>query len=33
MLDKNRKPLMGKDGQPDQQRMFDSVSPFPVPKY
>jgi len=33
MLDKNRKPVMGKDGQPDRQRMFDSVSPFPVPKY
>ena len=33
MLDKNKKPVMGKDGQPDRQRMFDSVSPFPVPKY
>ena len=33
MLDKNGKPVIGKDGQPDQQRMFDSVSPFPVPKF
>ena len=33
MLDKDRKAVMGKDGQPERQRMFDSVSPFPVPKY
>ena len=33
MLDKNKQAVMGKDGQPDRQRMFDSVSPFPVPKY
>ncbi len=33
MNDKNKKPLMGKDGRPDEQRLFDSVSPFPVPKY
>ena len=25
--------VIGKDGRPDVQRMFDSVSPFPVPKY
>jgi cell division septation protein DedD len=33
MLDKNQKPVIGKDGRPEKQRMFDSVSPFPVPKY
>jgi len=33
MINKEGKPVMGKDGRPDEQRMFDSVSPFPVPKY
>ncbi len=33
MLDGTKKPVIGKDGQPEKQRMFDSVSPFPVPKY
>ena len=33
MINKDGKPVAGKDGRPDEQRMFDSVSPFPVPKY
>jgi hypothetical protein len=33
MKDKNKQPVIGKDGRPEEQRMFDSVSPFPVPKY
>ena len=33
MMKSETVPVMGKDGRPDVQRMFDSVSPFPVPKY
>ena len=33
MMKSETAPVMGKNGQPDEQRMFDGVSPFPVPKY
>ena len=33
MMKSQTESVMGKDGRPDEQRMFDSVSPFPVPKY
>lgn len=33
MMKSKTEAVMGKDGRPEVQRMFDSVSPFPVPKY
>lgn len=33
MRDKDKKPVMGPDGKPLVQRLFDGVSLFPVPKY
>lgn len=33
MLDKDKKPVMGSDGRPMVQRLFDGVNLFPVPKY
>jgi hypothetical protein len=33
MLDKDKKPVMGSDGKPLVQRLFDGVNLFPVPKY
>jgi hypothetical protein len=33
MLDKDKKPMVGPDGKPLVQRLFDGVNLFPVPKY
>lgn len=33
MMKSKTESVTGKDGRPDEQRLFDSVSPFPVPKY
>jgi hypothetical protein len=33
MRDKDKKPVMGPDGKPLVQRLFDGVSLFPVPKH
>ena len=33
MRDKDQKPVIGADGRPQVQRLFDMASPFPVPKF
>lgn len=33
LMDKDKKPLIGQDGKPVVQRLFDGVNLFPVPKY
>jgi len=33
LRDKNQKPVLGPDGKPQVQRLFDGVNLFPVPKY
>ncbi len=33
LRDKNQKPVIGQDGKPQVQRLFDGVNLFPVPKY